>query len=107
MPSPDPSVAAFRALMDALLPEDDVTEGTGFGKTPGLRTGGRIFAMRMPAGLVLKLPADRCAGMVAAGEAVPLETKGRSMREWVVVARPDPDAWLALAREARDFVGGR
>ncbi len=82
-------------------------EGTGFGKTPSFRTGGKIFAMRMPAGLVLKLPADRCAAMVAAGEAVPLETRGRPMREWVVVARPDPDGWLVLAREARDFVGGR
>jgi hypothetical protein len=31
---------------------------------------------------------------------------GRVMKEWLVV-RSGPETWLQLAREARQFVGGR
>ncbi len=58
--------ASFEAIADRLLRQPDVGEGTGFGSSPGLRVGGKIFAMLAPGGLVVKLPARRCAELVAA-----------------------------------------
>jgi hypothetical protein len=103
----DPVEAGFAAIADALGGEADVTAGTGFGTMPGLRTGGKIFAMLHDGALVLKLPADRCAGLVADGVAVPFGIGTRKMREWVSIASPDGLDWPALAGEARAFVRGR
>lgn len=104
----------FERLADDYLALPDVTPGTGFGGTAGLRVGGRIFMMLMDAGLVLKLPAARCTELVAAGRGTPFTAgKGRPMREWVVLAsgadHPAEDAWEpdwdALVEEAYEFVG--
>jgi len=97
---------AFDALATALLPEADVEEGTGFGTNPGLRTRGKIFAILHSGELIVKLPAERCSGLVAAGEARAFEIGVRKMREWVRIAAVDEQRWLELAREARDYVGG-
>ena len=94
----------FDALADTLLPEPEVTEGTGFGKNPGLRVGGKIFAMVFEGELVLKLPADRCAALVEEGGARPFGVGDRQMREWVSLAPDGPHDWDALAREALGFV---
>ncbi len=83
-----------------------MTEGTGFGAMPGLRAGGKIFAMLHEGELVAKLPADRCAALVAAGGARPFEIGRRRMREWVSVEPDGPHDWAALAREALAFVRG-
>ena len=97
--------AAFAAVAAELLRHPDVEEGTGFGSTTGLRTGGKIFAMLMHGELVLKLPADRCAELIGSGSATAFGVGGRQMREWVSINRVDQDEWLALAGEARSFVG--
>ncbi len=104
----------FEHLSDDYLALPDVTSGTGFGGTAGLRVDGRIFVMLMDAGLVLKLPADRCSGLVAAGRGTPFTAgKGRPMREWVVLGAGESGAvedawepdWDALVEEAYEFVG--
>lgn len=84
---------AFDAVAAALLPEPDVDEGTGFGTNPGLRVGGKIFAMLVGDELVVKLPADRCAELVAAGSAQMFEVGRRRMREWVRIAEVDEKRW--------------
>jgi hypothetical protein len=56
--------------------------------------------------LVVKLPAERCAAMVEAGAARSFVVGRRTMREWVVVAGVDPDAWAALATDALAYVRG-
>jgi hypothetical protein len=106
MPSTETPEEAFDAVANALLPEPDVEEGTGFGSNPGLRTGRNIFAMLVRGGLVVKLPADRCAELVAAGEAEVFQIGKRRMREWIHLAQPDAARWVELAREARAYVGG-
>ena len=56
--------------------------------------------------MVLKLPADRVAALVAAGRGKPfMPVPGRVMREWIALAGRE-DGWLALARDARGFVAG-
>ncbi len=98
--------AAFETLVRRFGREPDVTRGTGFGASPGLRVDGRIFAM-LPAGaLVVKLPAERCAAIVQAGDGALMVSGKRTMREWLVVDGVDEDAWAALAAEALDYVRG-
>ena len=98
------SEEAFAAVAAEFLGEPDVDEGTGFGAMPGLRTSGRIFAMLVGGELVVKLPAARCAALLDPGDAKPFEIGSRRMREWASIGKVDERAWLALAREAREFV---
>ena len=95
---------SFDAIANELLSEPAVEEGTGFGKQPGLRVDGKIFAMEIDGRLVVKLPAERCRELIEAGGAETFVIGKRSMREWVAV-EPGAHDWRALAREALAFVG--
>ena len=98
--------AEFAAIANDLLGEPDIDEGTGFGTNPGLRTGGKIFAMLVRGELVVKLPAERCTELAAAGGARSFEVGRRTMREWLAVEPGAPHDWAALAREALAYVRG-
>jgi hypothetical protein len=98
--------AAFETLVGRFAREPGVTLGTGFGSSPGLRVDGRIFAMLPDRELVVKLPAERCAAMVQAGDGRLMTSGKRTMREWIVVERVDEEAWAALAAEALAHVRG-
>jgi len=95
---------AFAGVAERLLREPGIEARRAF-HNPGLTTGGRIFAMLVRGELVVKLPADRCAELVAAGAARPFDRgQGKPLREWVCIADPDELRWLAIAREALAFV---
>jgi len=97
--------ATFEAIADRLLTEPDVGEGTGFGSSPGLRVGGKIFVMLTPAGLVVKLPAHRCTEIVVAQMAQPFDRgQGHPLKEWVVVSDAREQDWPGLALEALTYV---
>ena len=102
--SDDDAETAFAALAARFEAEPDVEHGTGFGSAPGLRAGGRIFAMLPHGELVVKLPAERCAAMVEAGEGRLFAVGNRTMREWLVVDGVDADGWAALADDALTYV---
>jgi hypothetical protein len=97
----------FAALVAAFADEPGVTppdpaRGRRFG-ADALTVEGSIFAMRVQGALVLKLPRDRVADLVADGVCGPFDSgKGRAMREWATVADPAQDR--ALAGEALEFV---
>jgi TfoX/Sxy family transcriptional regulator of competence genes len=95
--------AAFASLVERLTRDAEVEQKTAF-HSPGLTVHGKIFAMLVRGELVLKLPADRCADLAAAGAARPFETGGRAMREWVVLGDGSSAEWDALADEALGFV---
>jgi len=97
---------AFDALVEDLAGRADITVGTGRGFGSGtLQVDGRIFAIRRPDGVVLKLPADRVAALIEGGEGAPFDGgKGRPMKEWVTLDERTRDRWLDLAREAVAFV---
>ena len=97
--------AAFEAIVARFAGEPDVEQGTNF-RSPGLRVRGKIFAMLVDGDLVVKLPADRCAEIVAAGRGRPFRAGGREMREWVAVGDAQADEWMALAEDAHAFVRG-
>ena len=72
----------FDAIANEMLSEPGVEEGTGFGSQPGLRIGGKIFAMHIDGRLVVKLPAERCDELGAARGAATWGVGTRRMREW-------------------------
>jgi hypothetical protein len=82
-----------------------VSSGTGFGSNPGLRAGGKIFAMLSHGALVVKLPAARVDELIAEGVAERFDAgKGRPMREWATVAVDHAARWRDLADDAFRFV---
>jgi len=80
--------------------------GKGFGSS-ALKVDGKIFAMIDSRGrLVVKLPRERVAELVRVGKGEFFDTgRGRVMKEWLSVDAA-PRWWIALAKEARGFVGG-
>ena len=96
-------------LVSELLDTPGVTppgSGTGFG-SGALRVHNRIFTMLVRGRLVVKLPKARVDELVAAGDGVRFDAnKGTPMREWLSLDPSSGLAWLPLAGEALDFVGG-
>ena len=104
MPQPT-AREVFAGIRDRLLaqhPED--TEGKML-QAPGLRAGDKFYAFVSAGDLMMKLPADRVAALIAAGDGHPCSPRpGHPMREWVQVPAIDEDTCVALVTEARAFV---
>lgn len=72
----------------------------------GLKVNGKLFALFTQGTLVVKLPRDRVAALVAAKVGKPFDPgHGRLMKEWLTVTEVNAP-WIVLAREAHAFVGG-
>jgi hypothetical protein len=96
----------FAAIADELRREPGIDVGTGFGTNPGLRIGGRIFAMMLRDELVVKLPVGRCEELTRDAGATAFQVGNRKMREWVSVPDEPTHDWAALGREALAYVRG-
>ena len=99
--------AGFRDLVEALAGQGGVAVGSGrrgFG-SDALLVDGHIFAMVSRGHLVLKLPRDRVAALLAEGVGTPFDAgKGTPMSQWVMLDERTEGRWLALAQEAVGFV---
>jgi hypothetical protein len=94
----------FVSVVETLLRDPKITESKMFG-TPGLKIGGKYFAMLYKGQLVVKLPTDRVSALVASRDGEFFDPgHGRLMKEWVSVGPKTRAPWLGLAKEARDFV---
>jgi TfoX/Sxy family transcriptional regulator of competence genes len=105
----------YATIVEALVSRLDVTPGSGepgprhrFGSSE-LKVRGRIFAMLVRGGLVVKLPRKRVDALVAsgAGERFDPRRDGRLMKEWLTVDPASEERWLPLATEAMEFVASR
>jgi hypothetical protein len=78
--------------------------GRKFGSN-GLKTKrGKLFALFTQSTLVVKLPKERVAALVAAGVGKPFDPgHGRPMKEWLTVTSPKA-SWFDLAKEAHAYV---
>lgn len=95
---------AFDRVMASLRRDPRVGEAKMFGAL-GAKVGDKYFAMLYKGQLVVKLPADRAAALVARGNAVPFDPgHGRPMKEWVAFASDLAARWAKLADEAKTFV---
>jgi len=94
---------AYDAVLAEFLPQHGIHRKAMFG-ADAITVGGKGFAMIHRGMLVLKLPRGRVDALVTAGIGAPFDPgMGRPMKEWVAIASHE-DQWLALAREAHDFV---
>lgn len=97
--------AGFEAVRAAFAGAPDIGEKKMFGAS-GISTGGKFFAMEYKGALVVKLPAARVDALIAQGVAQRFDPgHGRLMKEWAGFAPGSAD-WVAVAREAYDFVKG-
>ena len=95
---------AFDSIANALLKDARITYTQMFG-SPGLKVGGKVFAMLYKGKLVIKLPQGRVRALIATGDGELFDPgHGRLMKEWVAVGQGAKAEWLPLVREARDFV---
>jgi hypothetical protein len=110
MASPNDSVEnRYAVVVSALAGTPGVTLGAqgkkGFGSS-ALQVDGRIFAMVSSAGrFVVKLPGLRVEALEAEGVGGRFDPgHGRLMKEWLAIDPASTADWLALAREALQFV---
>jgi hypothetical protein len=102
------AATSFARIAEEFRTVDGISEGTGFASNPGLRVGGRIFAMLSHGELVVKLPAPRVDELIADGTATRFDAgKGRPMREWASIPAERSKRWQEIADEAYEFVGNR
>ena len=95
----------FERIAARHLAEPSVERGTGFGSSPGLKVGGKIFAMLVKEELVVKLPRTRVDELVASDTGARFDPgHGRLMKEWASVPADGGEDWNALAAEAMKFV---
>ena len=100
-----PPYAADFAPVIAAFAKDRAVACTHKFATVNLTVAGKVFAFTNKAGMVVKLPAPRIEALIAAGHATPLIMGKRTMKEWAVVP-PGKGPWVAVAKEAKQFVGG-
>jgi hypothetical protein len=68
------------------------------------KANGKLFALFAQGTLVVKLPKDRVAALVASGVGKPFDPgHGRLMKEWLAVTNTKA-GWVDLAKEAYQFV---
>jgi TfoX N-terminal domain len=94
----------YDELTDDLLYDPAVGRSTMMGY-PCVRRAGRFFATydQRAEALVVKVPRERVAELIADGTGEPFAPNGRVFREWVTIPDPDPAVWEQLLAEARDF----
>ena len=93
----------FQTVVDTFGKHRDVTGGKMM-SSYGLKVNGKIFAMFGRKQFVAKLPKSRVDELVSAKAGKRFDPgHGRIMNEWFVASENAPD-WLALAKEAYDFV---
>ncbi len=96
----------FWDLIDELRAADPrVEEGTIMGGRCA-HVAGEFLALVdfKGSGLVVKLPADRVAELIAAGHGRSFAPAGKVFKEWVSVPERDRRRWRALLREGVEFV---
>jgi TfoX N-terminal domain len=94
----------YDELTDDLLYDPAIGRSTMMGY-PCVRRAGRFFASfdTQADALVVKLPRERVAALVAEGTGQPFAPNGRVFREWVSIPDADQGVWERLLEEGRDF----
>ena len=73
----------------------------------GLKVNGKLFALFTQGTLVVKLPRERVAALIASKVGKPFDPgHGRLMKEWLTVTSRRA-SWLDLTRESHVFVAAR
>ena len=94
----------FWDLVEPMYADPAVQRSTMMG-LPCVRLDGRFFASldRRSGALLVKLPRQRVAQLIAAGHGAAFAPAGRVFREWVAIPQPDRQRWSTLLAEAKAF----
>lgn len=102
--TPNDTDARFTPIIEAFRNSTGVSLARMFGSS-GLKVNGKVFAMMVKGGLVVKLPKERVEDLVKAKLGEYFDPgHGRLMKEWVAVKPKAEGQWLKLAKEAQKFV---
>ena len=101
----------YAEIVEALLQRPGVSVGSekkGFGSS-ALQVNNKIFAMlSSKGGFVVKLPKQRVDELIVSGQGERFDPgHGRLMKEWLVADSTAQANWLALAREALEYVSSK
>ena len=105
-PKPLNADTPWASIAQKMLKHREVTHAKMFG-VPGIKTGGKMFAMSVKGELIVKLPKGRVDSLLASNKGKQfyhLFDKDRVMKEWVAIGQKNKRDWTKLAREAKDFV---
>jgi hypothetical protein len=108
-PTPLSNEQLFWDLVGTLQLENPrLEEGTIMGGRC-VRVAGEFLALVdfKNSGLVVKLPRQRVAELIAEGVGRQFAPAGKVFREWVSIPEPDPRQWRALLDEGIAFVSQR
>ena len=96
----------WASIAQKMLKHQGVTNAKMFG-VPGIKTGGKMFAMSVKGKLIVKLPKGRVDSLLASKKGkhfYHLFDKNRVMKEWVAIGQKNKRDWTKLTQEAKDFV---
>jgi hypothetical protein len=91
----------YQDLCDEMLTLPGASIGRAL-SNEGLMVNGKLFAFLLRGKLIVKLPVERVAEVIAAGTGAAALMGSRTMKQWVEVTA-DVD-WPQLARESYDCV---
>ena len=94
----------FAAVVERLVAADPELELDRMFASTGLKTPAGFAALLRDGDLVVKLPRERVAELLANGTGRPFGSGGRVMKQWVRLRPPDERACEAYIAEARRFV---
>ena len=103
----EPAVPAIfdRVVRELARTHSDLERGRIM-HSEGVRTRGKFCAFIRKGELVVKLPAERVAELIATGEGRPFDAgKGRPLKAWVRLRPAGEAACAAYVLEGRAFVG--
>lgn len=100
------SILLWDLAVELQAADERVVEGTIM-SSPCLRVGKEFLAMNhhKKQGLVVKLPADRVAELIEAGQGESFAPAGKVFKEWLAVTEVDETRWRELLNEGIAFVG--
>ncbi len=84
---------------------EGVTVNSGRG-AQGMKVGTKMFAMFGKGDLLLKMPPERVAALVAAGRGLPYDPgNGKVMKNYVLIPAAKKRSWIKLCEEAAAAAG--
>lgn len=98
----------YQQVIDALAVQPGVTvprQVRDIGRSP-IKVDGEIFAMFTVGNLMVRLPEQRTAELLAAGHGTVYDPRGDGgeYQQWLTFGADDEVDWVSLAAEALDFV---
>ncbi|HEX6490590.1 MAG TPA: hypothetical protein VF002_04350 [Gaiellaceae bacterium] len=105
MQAEPPLEAIFDEVARELAAEHPDLERDRIMHSKGIKTRGKFCAFTRRGELVVKLPSERVAELIAGGEGSPFDSgRGRPLKAWVSLRPADAGTCARYVLEARDFV---